>query len=157
MAKKQRYFEVVSKYKDKNINLPQRQTKNAVGYDFEAAEDIIIPSLWDADESPEPTLVPTGIKAYFPEDEGLFLCNRSSNPIKNGLLLANGIGCIESDYVDNPSNEGQILFAFWNLFPWSIHISKGQRIGQGLFQKILLVDNDDADRKRTGGWGSSGD
>ena len=42
---KQRYFAVVSKYKDKNINLPKRQTKNAVGYDFEAAEDVVIPSI----------------------------------------------------------------------------------------------------------------
>jgi dUTP pyrophosphatase len=111
---KQRYFAVVSKYKDKNINLPKRQTKNAVGYDFEAAEDVIIPSIWklafqgiskyllgysEKVLPVKPTLVPTGIKAYFQEDEGLFLYNRSGNPLKRGLLLANGTGVVDKDFL----------------------------------------------------------
>ena len=31
---------------DKDINLPIRKTKNSVGYDLEAAEETIIPSIW---------------------------------------------------------------------------------------------------------------
>jgi len=31
---------------------------------------------------------------------------RSSTPKKKGLILANGIGIIDADYVDNPDNEG---------------------------------------------------
>ena len=37
-------FEVVSKYAEAGINLPQRSTTGSAGYDFEVAEDVIIPS-----------------------------------------------------------------------------------------------------------------
>lgn len=40
------HFEVVSKYKDKNINIPKRATKGSAGYDIEAAEDIVVPSIY---------------------------------------------------------------------------------------------------------------
>ena len=61
-----RGFEVVSVYKNKGIQLPVRKTSNAAGYDVEAAEDIIIPAY---KPGIKPTLIPTGIKAYFPHDE----------------------------------------------------------------------------------------
>lgn len=35
-------FEKVSRFKDIDINLPIRKTKNSAGYDFEVAEDILI-------------------------------------------------------------------------------------------------------------------
>ena len=44
--KKIRGFEIARGFEDKEINLPQRQTKNSAGYDFESAEDITIPSMW---------------------------------------------------------------------------------------------------------------
>lgn len=169
---KQRYFAVVSKYKDKNINLPKRQTKNAVGYDFEAAEDVVIPSIWklafqgiskyllgysEKVLPVKPTLVPTGIKAYFQEDEGLFLYNRSGNPLKRGLVLANSVGVVESDFADNPKDEGNIQFMFYNFFPFDCKLSKGERIGQGVFQKFLITDDDETGGERQGGWGSTGD
>ena len=37
-------FEKVSKYNEVDINLPHRKTTQSAGYDFEVAEDIIIPS-----------------------------------------------------------------------------------------------------------------
>lgn len=37
-------FEKVSKFADVDINLPQRKTADSAGYDFEVAEDIVIPS-----------------------------------------------------------------------------------------------------------------
>ena len=43
---KQRGFEVVSHKANQGINLPQRQTKQAAGYDFEASEDFVLPSIW---------------------------------------------------------------------------------------------------------------
>lgn len=39
-------FEVIKDYKDQNINLPVRATAHAAGYDFEAAENIIVPSYF---------------------------------------------------------------------------------------------------------------
>ena len=63
----------------------------------------------------KPTLVKTGVKSYFGEDEVLILANRSSNPGKKGLILANSIGVIDSDYYGNPDNDGHIMFAFYNI------------------------------------------
>lgn len=37
-------FEIVSKYADAGLSLPERKTAKSAGYDFEVAEDIIIPS-----------------------------------------------------------------------------------------------------------------
>lgn len=39
-------FEIISNYKDKDINLPKRGTKYSAGYDIEAAETIIVPSIF---------------------------------------------------------------------------------------------------------------
>ena len=41
-----RGFEIVTAYRDREINLPKRATNQAAGYDFEAAEDVVIPSAW---------------------------------------------------------------------------------------------------------------
>ena len=43
---KTRGFEVCKGFEDKDITLPIRKTKNSVGYDLEAAEDTVIPSIW---------------------------------------------------------------------------------------------------------------
>ena len=41
------YFEKVSKFAAADFNLPVRKTKNSAGYDFEVAEDIVIPAYED--------------------------------------------------------------------------------------------------------------
>ena len=48
-------FEVVKGYEDKNINLPVRKTACSAGYDFEVAEDILIPSYFSQTEQLEDT------------------------------------------------------------------------------------------------------
>ena len=83
-----RGFEVAKGFEDKNINLPIRKTKYSAGYDIEAAEDCTIPAFKPGQA---PTLVKTGLKAYMKDDEYLMLCNRSSNPKKKGLILANSV------------------------------------------------------------------
>ena len=40
-------FEKVSKFAEVDINLPQRKTTESAGYDFEVAEDIVIPSYFN--------------------------------------------------------------------------------------------------------------
>lgn len=40
-------FEKVSRFVDADFNLPVRKTKNSAGYDFEIAENIVIPSYSD--------------------------------------------------------------------------------------------------------------
>lgn len=163
-----RFFEKVKRIKE-DIKMPERSTENSAGYDFKASESTLIPSIWGivlraiaykfscgADTDIKPTLVRTGIKACFEKDEVLKLYNRSSNPFKKGLILANGVGIIDSDYYENPDNDGEIMFAFYNFFPFDVTIEAGERIGQGVFSKFLLVDKDTATGTRSGGFGSTG-
>jgi dUTP pyrophosphatase len=147
-----RGFEIAKGFEDKEINLPVRKTKCSAGYDFEAAEDTIVPSFKRGDA---PTLIKTGIKAYMQDDEVLYLYNRSSNPKKKGLILANSVGVIDADYYGNPDNDGHIMFAFYNTRDEDIEIKKGEAIGQGVFMKYLVTDDDQAEGKRTGGFGST--
>lgn len=172
-------FEVVSKYADAGINLPVRKTKASAGYDFQVAEDTVIPSyqklIYDlvdyADPSyqrtleevatitkttkAKPVLVPTGIKCEMPENMYLELSVRSSCPLKHWLILANGVGIIDADYYNNPDNEGHIFFQVINLSPFDIVLKKGDTIGQGIFKKYYLTDDDTVTTTRLGGFGST--
>ena len=147
----QRGFMIVKGYEDKNINLPIRSTLNSAGYDIEAAEDIKIHPFKLGDK---PTLVSTGLKVYMNDDECLFLINRSSGP-KKGLVLANSVGIIDSDYYGNQDNDGVIMYAFYNFFDKDLEIKKGDVIGQAIFRKFYKVDDDYAETERTGGFGST--
>lgn len=149
---RKRGFEIAKGFENSNINLPVRSTKNSAGYDVEAAEDCVIPTFKPGQK---PTLVKTGIKAYMESDEVLILANRSSNPGKKGLILANSIGVVDSDYYGNPDNDGHIMYAFFNFKAEDIEIKKGDRIGQAIFQKYLVTDDDIAQGERTGGFGST--
>ena len=149
---RKRGFEIAKGFEYAGINLPVRSTKNSAGYDIEAAEDVTIPAF---KLGQKPVLVKTGLKAYMQSDEVLILANRSSNPGKKGLILANSIGVVDSDYYGNPDNDGHIMFAFFNFKDEDIEIKKGDRIGQGMFQKYLVTDNDIAGGERTGGFGST--
>lgn len=150
--KKLRGFEVAKGFEEKNINLPERKTKFSAGYDVEAAEDCVVPSFKIGQK---PTLIKTGIKAYMQDDEVLMLYNRSSNPKKKGLILSNSVGVIDKDYYGNEDNDGHIMFAFYNIKNEDTIIKKGEAIGQAIFQKYLITDDDNAQGKRTGGFGST--
>lgn len=147
-----RGFEIAKGFENAGINLPVRKTKFSAGYDIEAAEDTVIPSF---KKGMAPTLIKTGLKAYMQGDEYLKLCNRSSNPKKKGLILANSIGVVDSDYYENPDNDGHIMFAFYNIKDEDTVIKKGEAIGQAIFEKFLTVDNDIAGGTRMGGFGST--
>ena len=149
---KVRGFEVAKGYENKEINLPERKTAFSAGYDFEAAEDVVIPSF---KKGLKPTLIKTGIKAYMGDNEYLMLANRSSNPGKKGLILANSVGIIDKDYYGNPDNDGDIMFAFFNFKDEDIQIKKGEVIGQGIFMPYLIIDNDNSEGTRIGGFGST--
>ena len=70
------------------LRLPERSTSASAGYDFFNPERVEI-------KPKEIKYVKTGVKAVFPEGEMLMLCNRSSNPKKKGLVLANGVGILQ--------------------------------------------------------------
>ena len=160
---RKRGFEAAKGFEGFSVELPARSTKNSAGYDFSAIEDTVIPSFYKqllekiiSGEAVKPTLVKTGVKSYMGEDEVVCIYNRSSNPFKKGLVLANSVGIIDSDYYGNPDNDGHIMFAFYNFMAFSVTIKKGDKIGQGIFTKFLKADDDVTDSDRTGGFGSTG-
>ncbi len=167
---KNRGFEICSYYENQGLELPVRKTKNSVGYDLKAAKDTVIPSIWKTvfenfklklsgnNEFKElkPTLVETGIKSYFNEDEILVLANKSSFPLKFGLVLSNSIGIIESDYYNCEANEGNLMYAYYNFSFSDKIIKKGETVGQAYFQKFLIADEDCATGVRKGGFVSTG-
>ena len=147
-----RGFEIAKGFEEKGINLPAWKTKYSAGYDVEAAEDVTIPAF---KQGMKPTLIKTGIKAYMQDNEYLMLANRSSNPGKKGLILANSVGIIDKDYYGNPDNDGHIMFAFYNVKDEDVEIKKGDCIGQAIFMPFLVSDGDNAQGERTGGFGST--
>ena len=149
---KERGFEIAKGFENERINMPARKTKYSAGYDVEAAEDCIVPVF---ENGVKPTLIKTGLKAYMRDDEYLMLCNRSSNPFKKGLILANSIGIIDKDYYGNPDNDGHFMFAFYNFSLEQAEIKKGDIIGQAIFQKYLIIDDDISENERLGGFGST--
>lgn len=140
--------------------IPVYSTANSAGADFFAAEDIIIPSLWEMlkdEKEPKPTLIHTGIKANMNNDEVLELYNRSSNPGKKGLILANSVGVVDADYYGNKDNDGEIMFSFYNFTAHDVEIHVGDKIGQGIFKKFLHPEVNCIinDVERQGGFGST--
>ncbi len=147
-----RKFEFVNRLKGKSDfydRLPERSTKNSAGYDFFNTNDVVC-------KSHQITMIPTGIKAKFPEDEMLLLFNRSSNPKKKGLIILNGVGVVDSDYYGNADNDGEMAFVFYNMLDEDVRIETGEKLGQGIFVKYATTDNDTAEGERQGGFGSTG-
>ena len=174
-------FEKVSKYADAEIAMPIRKTSQSAGYDMVAAEDYIIPSLWQMCEESKkiwsveddefvtmdlmaqftkqtgfkPTLVSTGMKCKLDPGTWLQLSVRSSSPLKYWLMMGNGIGVIDADYYNNSDNEGEIFFQIYNLSPFNIQIKKGEAIGQAIILPYGVTEDDVAGGERTGGFGST--
>lgn len=148
-----RGFEILPDFKskitdlEKNLKLsfiPQRGTAKSAGYDIRAIEDTTI-------YPGEVVLIPTGLTAYMQDDEELQLRCRSGLSLK-GLTLGNGVGTIDSDYYGK-----HIQFIYANRGHDDIIIHAGDKIGQGVFSKYLITDDDaPVQVERTGGFGSTG-
>ena len=138
-----RGFEILEGYS--GINLPTRKTAFSAGYDLEAAENIFVTDK-------KISLVPTGLKAFFPADEVLLIYLRSSLAVKYNLFLANGVAVIDADY------RGHIILPLISL-GGEFEIKRGMRIAQGIFQKYLTIDGDKigVGEIRRGRFGSTGD
>ena len=174
-------FDKVKRFADADFNLPVRKTRNSAGYDFEVAEDIVIPTWtshlielgkvnttvteppvpldilasWTKSTKAKPTLVSTGVKCHLEEGYYLELSVRSSTPLKYWIILANSVGIIDADYCDNPDNEGEIFFQVINLSPYPIQLRQGDIIGQGVIKRYEVTDDDKAEGLRQGGFGST--
>lgn len=155
-----RYFEKISfeQFKkdisnDKKLydeyNLPKRQTKNSAGYDFESLFNFIL-------KPGETKTIATGVKVNMNIDEMLMIVIRSSLGFKYNTRMCNQIGIVESDYYNNPDNDGHLFVKIQNQGTIDLIIKKGDRICQGIFVKFLTVDNEEEIKnRRTSGIGST--
>ena len=142
-----RGFEKVSTYS--NVNLPRRATKLSAAYDLYSAAEVTI-------EAGQMGQIPTGVKAYFKDDEVLYLYSRSSFPIKYGLILPNSVGVIDADYYNNSNNEGELFLLVYNITNYPVTVPQNERIAQAVFAKVLRSDDELVnDEIRKGGFGST--
>lgn len=144
-------FEIVKesarKHPKSEIRLPERATKHSVACDFFAPVDVTI-------YPGESAMIWTDVKAIFASDEALILNVRSSMG-KAHIIPANAQGWVESDYANNPCNDGNIGFRLLNLGHEAYSIHAGDRIGQGMLVKYIPIGRD-TEAERVGGFGSTG-
>ena len=146
-----RFFEVVKDEYRKNsgdIKLPTRSSEHSAGYDFYSPINITIPPH-------KMVMIWSDIKAHMYYDNVLLINVRSSMG-KQPIMISNTQGWIDQDYYGNEDNDGNIGFRLLNLGDTPYEIKVGDRIGQGIFVRYGIVDNDNTTTKRKGGFGSSG-
>lgn len=134
---------------DKSIDVPQYQTPKSAAFD--------ISSAISAEIAPFSFLkIPTGLIIKTPENYFLLIAARSSLAIKKGLILANGIGIIDSDF-SGPNDEINLMV--FNITNKISYISKNERLAQGLFLPINQVTwnlVECINSPNRGGFGSTG-
>src|SRR5947208_10262774 len=106
-----------------DVPLPRYETGGAAGFDLAASEDVVV-------QPGAVALVPTGLVIEVPAGHFLGVFARSSTPLKRGLMVANGVGVIDSDYC-GPTDEIQIQVLNFTASP--IAVRRGDRLAQGLF------------------------
>jgi dUTP pyrophosphatase len=99
--------------------------------------------------------VPTGLVIEVPAGHFLGIFARSSTPLKRGLIVANGVGVLDSDYC---GPEDEVRIQVMNVTETPVSISRGDRLAQGLILSFVRADwrEADASRPSRGGFGSTG-
>ena len=104
----------------------------------------------------ERVLIPTGLIMDIPEGYSVRVHARSGTSLKQGLILVNSEGIIDSDYVD------EVFVLITNVSDNGQWINPGDRIAQAELVKQEKYEISEAIRKpfpkttRTGGMGSTG-
>lgn len=146
MIKFHEVAEVLKKVDGESI-LPRRATKGSCAYDFYAKTNYTV-------KPNEIVKIWTDVCAEMDEDKVLLVNIRSS--MGSTWNLINEQGWIDSDYI-NATNGGNIGIFLQNKTNEVQTISKGDRIGQGMFVSYFTtVDDEPISEERTGGYGSTG-
>jgi dUTP pyrophosphatase len=132
-----------------HVSLPQYATPGSAAFDVAASEDLTI-------APGEVRLVPTGLVIEVPPGMFLGMFARSSTPLKRGLIVANGVGVVDSDYC-GPTDELKVPVL--NFTDRPVHLSVGDRIAQGIILPAPQVTWEEVSAIRAesrGGFGSTG-
>ena len=131
------------------VALPAYETAGAAAFDLAAADDVTV-------EPGVVRLVPTGLVIEVPDGLFLGIFARSSTPLKRGLMVANGVGIVDSDYC-GPADEVKI--AVVNITGTTVQIKAGDRIAQGILLPAPRVTWDEVSElgvQSRGGFGATG-
>ena len=131
------------------VGLPETATPGAAGFDLAAAADMEIPPR-------SIRLVGTGLVIAVPEGHFLGIFARSSTPLKRGLMVANGVGIIDSDYC-GPADE--IKIQVLNITDAPVKVARGDRLAQGIVLPSPRVEWEEVEEMSVptrGGFGSTG-
>jgi dUTP pyrophosphatase len=131
--------------------LPAHATGGSAGVDLRACvkENLLL-------RPGQTTLVPTGIAVHM-GDPGLaaVILPRSGLGHKNGIVLGNLVGLIDSDY------QGEIMVSCWNRGSEAFIIEPGARLAQMVFVPVVQVEFEvvsefAASERGAGGFGHTG-
>ena len=130
--------------------LPKYQTEGSAGFDLMAnlKEPLTI-------NPNTPTLVPTGLFVEIPVGYELQVRPRSGLALKKGLSVLNTPGTVDSDY------RGEVGVILINVLDVPVVIEPGDRIAQGVINKIEQVTFTEVEElsetdRGAGGFGHSG-
>jgi dUTP pyrophosphatase len=131
--------------------LPAYATPGSAGLDLRACIDSPL------EMQPGDTfLMPTGLAVHV-ADPGYcaLVLPRSGMGFKNGIVLANLVGLIDSDY------QGQLMVPLWNRSQKAFTLNPMERVAQMIIVPVMqaqfnIVDEFTATERGAGGFGSTG-
>ena len=132
-----------------SVDLPRYATTGAAGFDLAASADVVV-------EPGRTALIPTGLVIEVPEGMFLALFARSSTPLKRGLMVANGVGVVDSDYCGATD---EVKIPVLNITAAPVTVTAGDRIAQGIILPVTRVEWEETvvpERDPRGGFGSTG-
>ncbi len=140
---------ILIKKLDPQATLPTYQTPGAAAFDIALIEDVVIP--------PRGLIkTRTGLVIQVPAGHFLQIVSRSSNAVKKGITMANGLGVVDGDYC-GPNDE--IFLVIANLTDAEVKLSAGDRVAQGLILPVARVSIEEVQEMTgpdRGGHGSTG-
>ncbi|KAE9542115.1 dUTP diphosphatase [Ursidibacter maritimus] len=131
--------------------LPTYATEGSAGLDLRAL--INEPLTIGAGQT---VLIPTGISIYIADPSlAAVILPRSGLGHKNGIVLGNLVGLIDSDY------QGPLMVSLWNRSQEAFTVNVGDRIAQLVFVPVVqaqfnIVEDFTATERGEGGFGHSG-
>jgi dUTP pyrophosphatase len=129
-----------------SVELPSYGTDGSAAFDLAASEETVI-------APGEVRLVPTGLVIEVPQGMFLAVFARSSTPLKRGLIIANGVGVVDSDYC-GPADE--VMIPALNFTALAVRVHKGDRIAQGILLPSPRVEWEEVGELRAGSRGGFG-
>lgn len=133
---------------DKSLPLPKYETDGSVGFDLLCRESAEI-----APQSIE--LIPANVIVETPPGYMLLISMRSSTPRKIGLMMAQGVGVVDTDYC---GEEDELKIQVYNFTDTPVKVEKGARIAQGIFVKVDTPEWNEVEQMSAssrGGFGST--